>query len=233
MTDIAVRTAKAADKPIKLSDSGGLHLLVTPTGSELWRMAYRFDGKQKQLAFGAYPEVSLKEARTRRDQAKEKLATGDDPGVVSKLERLARKIARGNTFNHVADEYIERQIAEDRAEATVEKTKWLLSFARPLLGSRPIADISSAEALAVLQAVERRGTHERARRLRSTIGAVFRYAIATARAENDPTAALKGALRTPKVKHRAAVVEPVDIGAMLRAIDDFDGQPPPHRRLSS
>lgn len=231
LTDIAIRQAKAAEKPFKLSDGGGLHLLVTPTGGKLWRLAYRFDGKQRQLAFGGYPEVTLKDARARRDAAKETLAAGVDPGTKAKIEKRTRQIASGNTFGLISAEYVTRLIDEGRADATIEKVRWLLGLAMPALDKRPISEISAAEVLAVLRAIEKRGTHETARRLRSTIGTVFRFAIATTRAENDPTFALKGALITPKVKHRAAVTDPQGIGALLRAMDDFEGQATTHAAL--
>lgn len=231
LTDIAVRQAKATEKPFKLSDGGGLHLLVTPTGGKLWRLAYRFDGKQRQLAFGGYPEVTLKDARARRDAAKETLAAGVDPGTKAKIEKRTRQIASGNTFGLISAEYVTRLIDEGRADATIEKVRWLLGLAMPALDKRPISEISAAEVLAVLRAIEKRGTHETARRLRSTIGTVFRFAIATTRAENDPTFALKGALITPKVKHRAAVTDPKGIGALLRAMDDFEGQATTHAAL--
>lgn len=232
LTDIAIRQAKATEKPFKLSDGGGLHLLVTPTGGKLWRLAYRFDGKQRQLAFGGYPEVTLKDARARRDAAKETLAAGVDPGAKAKIEKRTRQIASGNTFGLISAEYVTRLIDEGRADATIEKVRWLLSLAMPALDKRPISEISAAEVLAVLRAIEKRGTHETARRLRSTIGTVFRFAIATTRAENDPTFALKGALITPKVKHRAAVTDPKGIGALLRAMDDFEGQATTHAALN-
>lgn len=231
LTDIAIRQAKATEKPFKLSDGGGLHLLVTPTGGKLWRLAYRFDGKQRQLAFGGYPEVTLKDARARRDAAKETLAAGVDPGTKAKIEKRTRQIASGNTFGLISAEYVTRLIDEGRADATIEKVRWLLGLAMPALDKRPISEISAAEVLAVLRAIEKRGTHETARRLRSTIGTVFRFAIATTRAENDPKFALKGALITPKVKHRAAVTDPQAIGALLRAMDDFEGQATTHAAL--
>lgn len=231
LTDIAIRQAKATEKPFKLSDGGGLHLLVTPTGGKLWRLAYRFDGKQRQLAFGGYPEVTLKDARAKRDAAKETLAVGVDPGAKAKIEKRTRQIASGNTFGLISAEYVTRLIDEGRADATIEKVRWLLSLAMPALDKRPISEISAAEVLAVLRAIEKRGTHETARRLRSTIGTVFRFAIATTRAENDPTFALKGALITPKVKHRAAVTDPKGMGALLRAMDDFEGQATTHAAL--
>jgi integrase len=224
LTDAAVRNSKPQEKPIKLSDGGGLHLFVTPSGSRLWRMHYRFGGKQKTLSFGTYPKVSLAEARTKREEAKELLSAGVDPGVQHRIEKLNQQISVANTFSVIADEYIEKLTKEGRAPATLSKTGWLLDFARPLLGDRPISEISSVEVLTVLRVVERRGRLESARRLRSTIGSVFRYAIATARAQNDPTLALRGALITPTVTPRAAITDPQKFGALLRAIDGFDGK---------
>lgn len=225
LTDLAVRSAKAAANPRKLSDGGGLQLLVTATGSKLWRLAYRFDGKQKQLALGAYPTVSLADARAAREDAKKLLASGIDPSVQAKLEKVARATSSANTFSVIADEYVDKMRREGRADATLEKTTWLLAFARPDLGNRPVSEISAVEVLHVLRKVEARGKLESARRLRSTIGSVFRYAIATARAENDPTFALRGALTTPRVRPRAAVTEEKALGALLRAVDAYDGQP--------
>lgn len=169
--------------------------------------------------------VSLLDARAKRDDAKRVLAAGADPGVKQRLEKMARQVAAANTFAVLADEYIAKQTRAGRSERTVEKTTWLLSLARPLLGQRAITEITAAEILAVLRKVEARGRLESARRLRATIGCVFRYAIATARAENDPTSALRGALTTPAVTPRAAIVEREAFGALLRAIDSFDGQP--------
>lgn len=211
--------------PVKLSDGGGLQLLVTPTGGKLWRLAYRFGGKQKQLALGAYPAVSLADARKARDAAKATLAAGVDPSEKAKVDRAARKVASANTFGAIADELIAKMERERKAVRTIAKVTWLLGIARPDLGQRPIADITAAEVLRVLKAVDDRGNHETAKRLRATIGGVFRYAIATTRAENDPTYALKGALTAPTVTHRAAITDPKGLGALLRAIESFDGQP--------
>lgn len=225
LTDTAIRKTKPAVRLIKLSDGGGLQLHVHPNGSKYWKLAYRYDGKQKKLAFGVYPEVSLAEARRRREAARALLRDGKDPMVEKRAEKLARAIAAGNTFAAVADELLAKMTREGRAETTLKKTKWLFDFARPLIGDRPIGEISAAEVLAVLRKVEVRGRLETARRLRSTIGSVFRYAIATARADNDPTFALRGALTTPKVKPRAAVTDPKAVGALLRSVWDYDGQP--------
>jgi integrase len=225
LTDIQIRNAKPASKPFKLSDTGWLYLLVSPTGSKLWRMAYRFGGKEKTLSIGGYPEISLKEARTKRDEAKALLADGVDPSERRKLDKLATAISNATTFEGIAIEYQDRLKREGRALATLDKIEWLLSLVLPKLGARPIGQIMPAEILAALKPIEKRGTLETAKRLRSTIGAVFRYAIATARAQSDPTAALKGALATPKTKHRAAITDPVALGAFLRAVEAFEGQP--------
>jgi integrase len=225
LSDLAIRNAKATTKPVKISDGGGLQLLVQPSGSKLWRLAYRFDGRQKQLALGSYATVSLKEARAKRDEAKKLLANSVDPAVLAKLEKVRRQVATANTFGLVADEYLDKQRQEQRAQATISKTIWLLSLARPALGNRPISEISAAEVLLVLQKVAKRGHLETARRLRSMIGRVFALAIITGRAFNEPTGPLRGALAAPKVTHRPAVTNEKDLGALLRAIDGFTGQP--------
>ncbi|WP_051661233.1 hypothetical protein [Bosea sp. 117] len=142
-----------------------------------------------------------------------------------------RWYAAANTFGVIADEYIEKLKRKERAETTLAKLEWLLGLARPVLGARPITEIGAAEVLIVLRKAEARGRLETARRLRATIGSVFRYAIATARAENDPTFALRGALVTPKVQPRAAVTAPIAFGALLRAIEAYDGQPATHAAL--
>ena len=228
LKDVSVRNAKAGSRPRKLSDGGGLHVLIQPTGSKLWRLAYRFAGKQKTLALGVYPTVSLEEARRHRDEAKKLLARSIDPSVQRKADRHAGK---EGTFRAVAGEVIAKLEREGRAQATLSKRRWLLDFAFPAFGDRPIAEITARELLALLRQIEGRGLYETARRLRSTCGMVFRYAIATGRAERDPSMDLRGALTTPQVSHRATIVDPVDIGALLRAIDGFDGQPTTHTAL--
>jgi hypothetical protein len=223
LNDTRVRTAKARERPIKLSDSGGLHLLIQPNGSKLWRLAYRFGGKQKTLAIGIYPTVTLKLAREKREEAKRILAAGIDPSIQRRLGKLTT--ANAGTFRAVAEELLTKFEREGRAVTTLAKQRWLLEFAFPAIGERPIAGITAPELLSVLREVEMRGRFETARRLRSTCGMVFRYAIATGRAERDLSADLRGALTTPKVAHRSAIVDPADIGALLRAIDDYDGLP--------
>jgi integrase len=228
LRDLTVRKAKPASKPRKLSDGGGLHVLIQPTGSKLWRLAYRFGGKQKTLALGVYPTVSLEEARRQREEARKLLARSIDPSVQRKA---ARHAGTDGTFRTVAEEVIAKQEREGRAQATLTKKRWLLDFAFTAFGDRPVADITARELLALLREIEGRELYETARRLRSTCGMVFRYAIATGRAERDPSMDLRGALTTPPVNHRATVVDPVAIGALLRAIDGFDGQPTTHAAL--
>jgi len=227
LSDVTVRSAKPAATPRKLSDGGGLFLLIQPKpiGSKLWRLAYRFGGKQKALALGIYPAVSLSQARDGRDEAKKLLAIGIDPSVQRKTERQLDKVAAGNSFRAVAEEVIAKLEREGRAHVTLTKKRWLLDFAYPAFGDRPVSEITAKELLALLREIEGRGIYETAKRLRSTCGMVFRFAIATGRAERDPSADLRGALTTHQVTHRAAIVEPADIGALLRAIDGFDGQP--------
>ena len=225
LTDAQIRAAKSAEKTFKLSDAGGLQLWIEPDGGKRWRMAYRFAGKQKVLAIGVYPAVGLREARDARDEAKRLLSEGQDPAVARKLAKVVQQAARANTFAALADELLGKKRLEAKAERTLSKLEWLLSLARPAIGPRPIGEITAAEILAVLRGVELRGRRETARRLRATIGEVFRYAVATGRAESDPTSALKGALAAPIVKHRAAIIEPKAFGGLLRAIADYDGAP--------
>jgi integrase len=226
LTDTAIRGARAqTGRTIKLSDGGGLQLWVTPTGSKLWTVAYRFNGRQLKLSLGPYPAVGLKDARAQRDAAKRLLASGVDPGQQKKTAALTKANAEANTFDAIAAELLDKKRREAKADRTLGKLEWLLSLAGPAIGSRPIAGITVPEVLGVLRAVEARGRHETARRLRATIGQVFRYAVATGRAEADPTGALKGALIAPTVQHRAALIDPKAFGGVLRAIAAYEGAP--------
>jgi hypothetical protein len=206
LTDLAIKRARHGPKIFKLSDGGGLQLWVTPDGSKRWRLAYRFRGVQKVFAIGVYPHVGLKDARDARRAAKRILDQGHDPSEVKKSARIAQNEVGSNTFAAVAADLLEKKRRDGKAAATLRKFEWFMSFALPALGSRAIAEISARDVLTVLQKVEARGTHETARKLRTAIGDVFRYAIATVRAENDPTTALRGALVTPAVTPRAAII---------------------------
>lgn len=224
LTDVKIRSLKLPVKLVKLSDGGGLQLHVYPNGQKHWRMAYRFSGKQRSHGLGSYPQVSLAMARRLHAEAKDLLALGQDPAAARREAEAAKAAESTNTFGAVAAEFLAKRDREGLAAVSKKKTEWLLSFALVDLKDRPIADVSAADVLAVLRKVEARGRHESARRLRAVIGQVFRYGIATARTMVDPTVALQGALTTPTVKHRAAVLEPVAFGALLRAIDSFEGQ---------
>jgi integrase len=226
LTDTAIRAAKPLEgRTIKFSDGGGLQLWVAPSGSKLWNIAYRYGGKQLKLSLGAYPAVGLKEAREQRDAAKRLLAAGIHPGQQKRTAARTKANAEANTFAVIADELLAKKTREGLAPATLQKVQWLLDFARPTLGARPVAAITAPEILLVLRGVEGRGRHETAKRLRSTIGECFRYAVASGRADADPTSALKGALTAPQVRHRAALTEPKAFGGLLRAISSYEGSP--------
>ncbi|ACK50507.1 integrase family protein [Methylocella silvestris BL2] len=225
LTDMEIRAAKPSARIVKLSDGGGLQLWLMPDGAKRWRLAYRFAGGQKLLAIGVYPAIGLREAREAREGAKRILAEGNDPSLAKKLAKAAKATASANTFDAVSTELLDKKRREGKAERTLDKLGWLFSLARPAIGVRPIAEISAREILAVLRSVESRGTHETAKRLRATISEVFRYAVATDRADSDPTVALKGALAAPIVKHRAAIIEPKAFGGLLRAIATYEGSP--------
>jgi integrase len=226
LTDLQIKRTKAAERPIKISDAGGLHLLITPTGSRLWRMAYRYHGRQKTLAFGRYPEVSLIDARDRRDDAKRLLRQGTDPGAIIKVEKQAEIAATANTFQATADEWIERKlIKERRSESTVSRARWLLATLSPSLGDRPLAEIEPPELLAVLRRVEAAGLHETVARLRSFASSVFRFGIATGRCKRDVAADLRGATTSAVATPHAAIIDPNGIGELMRAIDGYQHSP--------
>lgn len=225
LTDLAIRNAKPAARTVKLSDGGGLQLWVEPRGAKLWRLAYRFDGQQKKLSIGTYPEIDLRTARERREDAKRLLRDGQDPSAVKRLAKLTGEANRRETFGAIAAELQVQKTKGGLSEATINKFTWHIKLAEPLLGKRPISEITAAEVLACLRKVEARGHHETANRLKSIIGAVFRFAVATQRAAGDPTQALRGALISPVVKSRAALTEPKKFGALLRAIEAYEGMP--------
>ncbi|MDO8874634.1 MAG: tyrosine-type recombinase/integrase [Pseudolabrys sp.] len=216
--------AQPKSRDYKLTDFEGLCLLVRPTGAKLWRLNYRFAGKQKSLALGAYPTVTLADARERRDAARKLLANGTDPSVKRRLEKIAAA-AGGSTFRDVAEELLAKQIREGCAEMTAKKNRWLLEPAIQAFGARPIGEVTAPELLYALRKFENRGRFESARRMRTVAGMVFRYAIATGRATRDISLDLRGALTAPKTKHRAAITAPVQVGGLLRAIDSYVGQP--------
>ncbi|WP_448661494.1 tyrosine-type recombinase/integrase [Sphingomonas sp. CJ20] len=220
----AIKAAENRSKAYKLSDRDGLYLLVAPTGGRYWRMNYRHLGKQKTLAFGVWPDTGLAEARAECDAARKVLARGEDPAERIKLDRVAATVAASNSFQAVADEWLLKVEKEGRSAVTMKKLRWLLDFIKASVGKRPIAAISAQELLLMLRKMEGKGRYETAKRLRSTCSQVFRYAIATARAERDVAADLRGALIAPKPVHRAAITTPKAAGELLRAIEAFEGQ---------
>jgi integrase len=224
LNDTRIRNARPAERDYKLTDFDGLYLLVRTNGSRLWRFAYRFGGKQKQIALGAYPEVTLADARDRREAARKVLAGGKDPSVERRLEKIARQ-AGGSTFLEVAEEFLDKQRREGRAGKTLSKNRWLLEAAFAAFGDRAVGEVTAPELLHALRKFELRGRYESARRLRAVAGMVFRYAIATGRATRDISVDLRGALTTPKVNHRAAITDPNELGGLLRAIEGYGGQP--------
>jgi integrase len=227
LTEVEIRSAKAAEKPIKLFDSGGMYLLVNPNGSRWWRLKYRYGGKERGISLGVYPQISLKRARAKRDEARRLVAEGIDPSA----ERKASKLARNETFRAIAEEWLELQ-AKTLAPVTFNKAQWMLTeFVYPRLGSRPINEITPPDLLTVLRAIESRGKRETAHRTKQRVGQIFRYAIATGRAERDISVDLRGALAPTITKNHAAITEPKAIGQLLRAIDGYAGQPVTHAAL--
>lgn len=228
LTDTKVKNAKPAEKQFKLFDGDGLFLLVVPTGKskggKRWRFKYRFDGKEKLLALGTYPEISLADARTRRDDARKLIAKGIDPGEAQKAAKSEQAERLANTFRKLALDWYERQ-----ADILAEKTrKMIMSRLErdvfPVVGDTPLSDLTPRSILeGVLRPIEDRGSIELAHRVRGVISQVLRYGVACGLCERDSTVDLRGALKPVQRKHLPAITDPVKVGALLRAIDGFDG----------
>jgi integrase len=222
LSEIKVRNAKPQESAYKLFDGGGLYLFVTPSGGRLWHFKYRFDNKEKKLTFGSYPEISLLDARQRRDNARKLLANGVDPGAVRKAQKQA-KIEETETFEIIAREWLERFKSKWQEEYADKIMHRLDINVFPWIGSRPIKDIKAPELLSVLRRIESRDALELAHRTRNICGQVFRYAVATGRTDRNPAEDLKGALSPVKTIHRAAIIEPKEVANLLRAIDSYQG----------
>jgi integrase len=219
LSDTRVRGAKPREKAYKLYDERGLFLFVTPTGGRLWRLKYRLRDREKLISLGAYPDVGLKRAREKRDEARKLLADGIDPSA----ERHERRTALLETFEGVAEEWLELQSKSLSPETISILGSRLKSALYPYLGSRPVAAITAQEVLGALRRIEARGRHETAHRVRALAGRVLRYAVATGRAQHDVAADLKDALAPVKSRNFASVTDPVRVGELMRAIDGYTG----------
>ena len=223
LTDLKIRSLKPEEKPRRYTDGGNLFVEVRPNGSKLWRFAYKFDGKQKLMALGPYPEVSLARAREKRLEARMLLLDGIDPMLQAKIDKLEQKALTEDTFSALAAELLEKNRKEGLAEATLSKKAWLIGIANADFADLPVTQIKPTHVLVPLRKVEAEGNYETARRLRAVISQVFRYAVATARCEHDPTSGLRGALITPKVTHRPAIVDRDGFAGLIRSIWSYDG----------
>jgi integrase len=222
LSDAKVRNAKPRAKPYKIADSEGLYLLVAPSGSKYWRFKYRIGGKEKLLALGVYPDVSLSDARERRIQARKSAAAGRDPADAKRESKLIASLKANNAFEVVAREWFEKR-AHEWAKSSARTAKIRLEgYLIPRLGHRPIGEITAPEILTMLKAVEQRGTLDTAKRLMQTCGQVFMYAIATGRAERNPVPDLRGALKAPVTKHRSYLQES-ELPEFLRKLEIYDG----------
>ncbi|MDE2084442.1 MAG: integrase arm-type DNA-binding domain-containing protein, partial [Xanthomonadaceae bacterium] len=224
LTAVQLSVLKPRATIYRVADAAGLCIEVRPDGGRSWRYRYRFAGNARMLSLGAYPQISLADARKRRDEARNVLQSGRDPSSERKADKLRVKLSVGNTFGAIALEWLEQQRGK-LANITYRKSEWLFSFVLPALGARPIADITAPEILAILRGIEARGAHETAHRVKQRIGQVFRYAIATGRAERDPSNDLRGALAPVVTSPRSAVTDPKEVSELLCAIDGYEGQP--------
>ncbi len=223
LSDIAIRNAKGKEKPYKISDSGGLFILIATTGGKLWRYSYRFDGKQKTLSLGSYPDTGLKEARERHAAARKILAAGIDPNENRKNEIATKKLSTANSFELVAREWWQSHM-KNKAESHKEKViRRFEIYLFPWLGKKPISEITAPQFLEVIKRIEKQNKPETAHRTLQTAGQVFRYAVQKGMVIRDVTADLKGAIPATTTKHMAAFTEPKDVAELLRALDGFNG----------
>lgn len=221
LTDVAIREALKLTERRKISDGAGLYLLIAPPREPAWRLKYRIAGREKLLSLGRLRDVTLKRAREKRDEARRLIADGIDPSD----ERKAAKLARADTFIAVAEEWLQTRRGALTQGSWERDREHLLNFVGPYLGKKSIGSIEPPELLAVLRRIEARGIRDTAHRVRSVTSRVFRYAIATGRAQRDVAADLKGALLPVITESYAAITEPNEVGKLLRAIEQYDGQP--------
>lgn len=224
LSDVRIRNLKPKVRQYKISDFEGLYVLVKPTGSKLWQMKYRHSGKERLLSLGAYPAVSLADARKLKEAARAMIAKGIDPSEAKQEAKREKREAQGHTFTKIGETFLAKQIKEGKSKATLSKTAYHLKLANADFGRKPISEITAPMILRCLRKVEAKGNYETAHRLRARIGSVFRFAVASGLAETDPTYALKDALIRPIRKHRAAITDPDTLGTLLRSIEGFEGQ---------
>ncbi len=221
LTDTQLRALVPRDRAYKKFDGRGLYIEVAPTGSKLWRLKFRFNGREKRLALGAYPAVKLADARRRCDGARLQLDKGVDPCLERKRSKATQRLDSENTFVRVANEFIRKREKEGMAEATAKKARWFLNLLEPTVGSLSLNEIDPHLLLTALRGIERRGRHETAKKARSFASRVFRYGVATGRAISDPAALLSGALIAPKPKHHAAILDQTKLAAFLKTADGY------------
>ncbi len=226
LTEAAAKQAKPKEKSYRLPDGSGMYIEVMPTGSKYWRLKYRYNGKEKRLALGVYPTVTLSVAREKARVAKAMLAEGNDPSELKKQNKLAKQTSIDNTFAVVAYELVEKHKREGASSSTIEKLYWLLDKKLcPFIGGIPVAELTPVQLLAALRRIEDDGLHETANRAKRVAGQVLRYAVATGRAERDTSQDLKGALIIKRAQHRAAITKPEELRGVLIAMDDYNGTP--------
>lgn len=223
LSDAAIRKIKPTAKAQRLFDGQGMYLEVSPQGGKYWRLKYRILGREKRLALGKYPDVSLALAREKRDAARRQLAAGIDPGEHRKVTRRASVERASNSFEVIALEWVSKRSKVWGDSHRTKTVAWLESDLFPWLGARPIGEITAKELLATIKRVESRGAVDKAHRLLQHCGQIFRYAVAAGVAERNPAADLRDALATAQTKHRAAITEPKAIGGLMRAIDAYEG----------
>lgn len=225
LTNVQILKAKPAEKPFKLADSGGLYVEVFPNGSKLWRLKYRrVDKSETRISLGKYPEVSLVQARIERDKIKlQRKQAGVDPAADRRLKKLQAQQAAGDTFEAVAREWHTKQLQRWRPQQGKKVMAWFEKDLFPWIGGRPVSKITSPELLTVIRRIEGRGAIEKSHRVLQVSGQIFRYAVATGRAESEPASALRGSLTPVKTTHHASVTDPRAVGELLRAIDGYTG----------
>jgi len=223
LTDVVVRNAKPKDKAYKIADERGMYLLVQPSGGKLWRFDYRYFGKRKTKAFGAYPDVTLNKARELRDEARKLLASDVDPSEVRKAEKAAKLGKLSNSFEVVAREWVSTHLMSKSKMNAERSLRRFELYLFPRFGSKPIADIEPPEVLSAIRVIQNLNKIDTAKRTLQTAGQVWRYAVQTGRAIRDVTADLKGAIPSAKVKHMASFTDPKDVAGLLRSIEGFTG----------